>query len=39
MKKHPDTSNKIRGQRGWHKHLRKDGKRMANKATRRIPVQ
>lgn len=28
------TSNKARAATGWHKHLKKDGKRRANKGTR-----
>lgn len=35
MKKHPVVSNKARGMMGFHKHLRKRGKRLANKSTRR----
>lgn len=33
MKKIP-TSKKARAATGWHKHLKKDGKRRANKGTR-----
>jgi hypothetical protein len=35
MKKTYPVSNKVRGNIGWHVHLRKEGKRRANKATRR----
>jgi len=34
-KKYP-VSKKARSATGWHKHLRKDGKRAANKSTRKI---
>jgi len=37
--KHPGilpVSKKAHSSYGWHKHLRKDGKRRANKATRKI---
>lgn len=35
MKKQLPTSSKARSRTGWHKHLRKPGKRTANKGTRR----
>ena len=36
MKKYPETSKKARSAYGFNKHLRPAGKRLANKATRRI---
>jgi len=39
MKKQYPVSGKSRSETGWHKHLRKDGKRLANKSTRRILKQ
>jgi hypothetical protein len=30
------VSNKVHASFGWHKHLTKDGKRRANKSTRRL---
>jgi len=36
MKKKPETSAKVHGPYGHHKHLRSDGKRLANKSTRAI---
>ncbi len=36
MKKFPETSRKARMARGYWKHLRPDGKRQANKATRKL---
>jgi hypothetical protein len=36
MKKLPETTRKARMAFGYHKHLRPVGKRMANKATRKI---
>lgn len=35
MKKHPEVSAKSRSATGWHKHLRRYGKRLANKSTRK----
>ncbi len=35
MKKTLPTTGKARSRTGGHKHLRKDGKRLANKGTRR----
>lgn len=35
MKKTLPTSKKARSATGWHKHLRKVGKRRANKGTRK----
>lgn len=39
MKKTLPTSGKARSRTGWHKHLRKDGKRLANRGTRQIAAQ
>lgn len=36
MKKTYPTSKKARSITGWHKHLRKQGKRWANKSTRKL---
>jgi len=36
MKKQYPVSEKSRSATGWHKHLRKKGKRLANKSTRKI---
>ena len=36
MKKQYETSEKARSSTGWHVHLRKSGKRAANKGTRRL---
>ena len=36
MKKKYPVSTKSRDETGWHKHLRKRGKRLANKSTRKI---
>lgn len=36
MKTTYETSTKARCMTGWHKHLRREGKQMANRATRRI---
>jgi hypothetical protein len=35
MKKQLPTTKKSRSLTGWHKHLRRAGKKMANKGTRR----
>lgn len=35
MKKSLPTSRKARSLTGWHKHLRKPGKKVANRGTRR----
>jgi len=36
MKKTYPVSEKARSATGWHKHLRKDGKRVANKSRRKL---
>ncbi len=36
MKKQYPTSKKSRSATGWHKHLKKEGKRVANKGTRKL---
>lgn len=36
VKKTLPTTQKARSLTGWHKHLRKPGKRVANKGTRKV---
>jgi hypothetical protein len=36
MKKQYPTTKKARSVTGWHKHLKKQGKRVANRGTRKL---